>query len=116
MQVNSYEPDESTISPSQIFTIYQKNFLYAFTEEKTMNGKVLQYIELTPIDKSKPFFKIRLAIDKAAKMIQSAVVFDKNGNRYTYDIKNFTPNPDLPDNFFMFDSKAHPGVQVVDLR
>ena len=116
VQVNNYEPDENTITPSQIFTIYEKDFLYAFIEEKTVGGKVLQYIELTPHDKSRPYFKIRLAIDKNAKTIHSAVVFDKNGNRYTYEIKSFTPNPNLADTFFVFDTKAHPGVEVVDLR
>jgi outer membrane lipoprotein-sorting protein len=116
VQVNTYEPDENSITPSQIFTIYEKNFIYAFVEEKTVNGKVLQFIELTPNDKSKPYFKIRLGIDKAAKTVQNAVVFDKNGNRYTYEIKTFTPNPALTDSFFTFDTKAHPGVEVVDLR
>ena len=116
VQVNTYEPDENSITPSQIFTIYEKNFIYAFIEEKTVNGKVLQFIELTPNDKSKPYFKIRLGIDKAAKTVQNAVVFDKNGNRYTYEIKTFTPNPALTDSFFTFDTKAHPGVEVVDLR
>jgi len=116
VQVNDYEPDENSITPSQIFTIYEKNFLCAFTEEKTVNGKVLQYIELTPIDKTKPYFKIRLGIDKTAKTVQNAVVFDKNGNQYTYEIKAFTPNPTLADSFFTFDTNAHPGVEVVDLR
>jgi outer membrane lipoprotein-sorting protein len=116
VQINDYEPDESSITPSQIFTIYEKNFLYAFMEEKVVAGKTLQYIELTPIDKSKPYFKIRLGVDKNAKAVQNAVVFDKNGNRYTYEIKSFTPNPALADTFFAFDPKAHAGVEVVDLR
>jgi len=116
VQINNYEPDENSITPSEIFTIYEKDFLYAFSEEKTVNGKVLQFIELTPNDKTKPYFKIRLGIDKTAKAVQNAVVFDKNGNRYTYEIKTFTPNPSLSDSFFTFDAKEHPGVEVVDLR
>jgi outer membrane lipoprotein-sorting protein len=116
VQVNNYDPDENTIAPSQIFTIYEKDFLYAFIEEKKVGTKVIQFIELTPHDKSKPYFKIRLGIDKVAKEVQSAVVFDKNGNRYTYEIKTFTPNPVLADTFFTFDMKQHAGVEVVDLR
>jgi outer membrane lipoprotein carrier protein len=116
VQVNTFDPEEGTITPSQIFTIYEKDFLYAFIEEKNVNGKAIQFIELTPHDKSKSFFKIRLGIDKAAKAIQSAIVFDKNGNRYTYEIKKFTPNPEVADSFFAFDPKQHPGVEVVDLR
>lgn len=116
VQVNTYDPDENSITPSEIFTIYEKDFLYAFIEEKKVNGKVIQFIELTPHDKAKPYFKIRLGIDKSSKTVQSAVVFDKNGNRYTYEIKNFVSNPTLEDAFFSFDTKQHPGVEVVDLR
>ena len=116
VQINTFEKDENSISPSEIFTIYEKNFLYAFSDEKTIGGKVMQFIDLTPNDKAKPYFKVRLAIDKAAKAIQSAIVFDKNGNRYTYEIKKFTPNPDISDAFFSFDTKQYPGIEVVDLR
>lgn len=116
VQINSHEEDENLFSPDQIFTIYEKNFLYAFSEEKKVGNKVVQFIDLTPNDKSKPYFKIRIAIDKVAKAIQSAIVFDKNGNRYTYEIKKFTPNTEINDTTFTFDAKKHPGVEVVDLR
>lgn len=116
VQINTFEKDDNSISPTEIFTIYEKNFLYAFTEEKTIAGKTLQIIDLTPNDKNKPFFKIRLAIDKSAKTIQSAIVFDKNGNRYTYEIKKLTPDVELNETFFTFDSKKYPGIEVVDLR
>jgi outer membrane lipoprotein carrier protein len=116
LQINNYEPDENSISPSQIFTIYEKNFLYGFIEEKTVNGKVFQVIELTPKDKTKSYFKIRLMINKTDKMVSQAKVFDKNGNKYTYEIQKFTPNVQLADNFFTFDSKKYPGIEVVDLR
>lgn len=116
VQVNHYEPDESTITPMQLFTLYEKDFLYAFIEEKPQQGKIIQYIELTPLDKSKPYFKVRLGIDKTSRMVQSATVFDKNGNRYFYEIRSFTANPSLADSFFQFDPRAYPGIEVVDLR
>lgn len=116
VQINTFEKDDNNISPTEIFTIYEKNFLYAFTEEKTIAGKTLQIIDLTPNDKNKPYFKIRLMIDKAAKTIQSAIVFDKNGNRYTYEIKKFMPDVELSEAFFTFDTKKYPGIEVVDLR
>ncbi|MCS6992022.1 MAG: outer membrane lipoprotein carrier protein LolA [Chitinophagales bacterium] len=116
VQVSHYEPDENTITPIQLFTLYEKDFLYAFTEEKQMQGKTIQYIELTPLDKSKPYFKVRLGIDKATRTVQSAVVFDKNGNRYHFEIRNFVANPALADSFFQFDPRAYPGIEIVDLR
>jgi len=57
-----------------------------------------------------------LRIDKVNKQISNIVVNDKNGNVYTYLIKSFTPNVKVNDSLFSFDAKAHPGVEVVDLR
>ena len=71
---------------------------------------------MTPTDDKKTFFKVRLMIDKAKKQIYSALIFDKNGNKYTYTMQTFSTNTTVPDTFFAFDVKAHPGVEVVDLR
>ena len=116
VQVNNYEPDENAITPTQIFTIYEKNFLCGYVEEQTLNGKIYQVIDMTPNDKTKSYFKVRLLIDKVEKTIYSAKVFDKSGSRYTYEITKFTPNPPIVDTYFSFNAKDHPGVEVVDLR
>lgn len=116
VQVNSVDPSADEIKPSEIFTMYEKGFLYKFNAEKTVAGKVQQIIELTPVDKKKDFFKVMLTIDKAAKQIISATIFDKSGSKYTYAIKNFTANPPVTDATFGFDAKKYPGIEVVDLR
>jgi outer membrane lipoprotein-sorting protein len=51
-----------------------------------------------------------------SKQITNAVIFDKNGNKYTYTIKTFMPNVKVPESTFAFDSKLYPGVELVDLR
>jgi DNA integrity scanning protein DisA with diadenylate cyclase activity len=79
-------------NPSQIFTMYEKGYKYLYTGEQKIAGKVYQAIDLTPKTKSNSFFKVRLLIDKVKKQIYSALVFDKNGNKYNYVVKSFTPN------------------------
>jgi outer membrane lipoprotein-sorting protein len=116
VQVNDVDPSAEGIKPSEIFTMYEKGFLYKFIDEKNVGGKLVQNLELTPTDKTKEFFKIKLTIDKATKQIVKSIIFDKNGNRYTYAIKTFTPNFAVNANTFMFDIKKYPGVEVVDLR
>ena len=59
---------------------------------------------------------MKLTIDKAKKQLYSALLFDKNGNRYTYTVRTFTPNVPAPDATFAWDAKGPPGVEVVDLR
>ncbi|UOE50807.1 outer membrane lipoprotein carrier protein LolA [Mucilaginibacter sp. SMC90] len=103
-------------NPAQIFTMYEKGFKYLYTGEQKIAGKSYQNIELTPEDDKKTIYKVKLTIDKAKKQIYSALIFDKNGNRYTYTVRTFTPNVPAPDATFAWDAKGHPGVEVVDLR
>lgn len=116
VQISSFEANEDNIAPTDLFTIYEKDFLYGFVEERNVAGKTFQIIDLTPNDKSKSYFKVRLSIDKTAKSIRSAEIFEKSGNRYTYEIKKFIANPVFPAAFFSFDTSKYPGIEVVDLR
>ncbi|MCF8284682.1 MAG: outer membrane lipoprotein carrier protein LolA [Sphingobacteriales bacterium] len=116
VQINDVDPTDEGIKPSEIFTMYEKGFIYKFVDEKSVAGKVQQNLELTPTDKTKNFFKIKLTIDKASKQIVKSVIFEKTGTRYTYAIKAFTPNFAVNASSFTFDAKKYPGVEVVDLR
>ena len=116
VQVANIDNSEDAINPAKLFTIYEKGFKYLYTGDTKAGNKVYQMIDLSPIDTKKSFFKIRLSIDKVARQIANVVIFDKNGNKYTYNIKTFTPNVKVPETTFAFDAKKYPGVEVVDLR
>lgn len=109
--ISKIDPSANSLTPQKLFTnFYDKDFLYK------LNGttKSLSEIELTPIDKTKPFFKILLYVDKNS--ISTTKLFEKTGNKYTYSTTSLTPNTNVPDATFIFDAKKYPGVEVVDLR
>lgn len=116
VQITSADPNSDALNPAKIFTVYEKGFKYLYTGDSNVAGKAYQMIDLTPIDINKSYFKIRLSIDKVAKQIANVVIFDKGGNKYTYQIKKFIPNVKVPESTFVFDAKKYPGVEVVDLR
>ena len=116
VQLSEVDIASDALNPAKIFTIYEKGFKNLYTGETKINGRVYQNIDLTPLDSKKSFFKVRLKIDKLNKQIVNALIFDKNGNRYTYAIKTFTPNVKVPESTFAFDAKKYPGVELVDLR
>ena len=118
VQINNVDlSSDNAITPSNIFTIYEKGFKYKFDGEKTENGKVIQTINLYPIDvKAKPFHTVKLYIDKNAKQIHSIKVLSKDGNNYTYTVKSFTTNADINDAHFTFNQAKYPKVEVIDLR
>jgi outer membrane lipoprotein carrier protein len=117
VQVTKFDPSANTITPQKMFTnFYDKDFLYKLNGETKQGGKTIQEIELTPVDKTKTFFKVLIGIDKVSKNIVSSRVFEKNGNRYIYTITNLKTNTNIADNMFVFDAKNFPHVEVVDLR
>lgn len=116
VQLSEVDNTSTGLNPAKIFTIYEKGFKYLYINDTKVNGRLVHNIDLTPTDGKRTFFKVRLQIDKLNKQIANAIIFDKNGNRYTYSIKTFTPNIKVPESTFAFDAKKYPGVEVVDLR
>ncbi|MBS7563471.1 outer membrane lipoprotein carrier protein LolA [Mucilaginibacter sp. Bleaf8] len=116
VQVSDADNSASGLNPAQLFNLYQKGYKYLYTGDVKKAGKIYQGIELTPTDPKQTIFKIKLLIDKAKSQIYSAELYDKSGSRYNYNIRSFTPNVPAADNVFTFNPKAHPGVEVVDLR
>ncbi|MEO9069749.1 MAG: outer membrane lipoprotein carrier protein LolA [Ginsengibacter sp.] len=117
VQVTKFDPTANTITPQKMFTnFYDKDFLYKLNGETKKGSKTIQEIELTPVDKTKAFFKVLVDIDKNSKNIISTKVFEKNGNRYVYNIISMKTNTNIPDPLFVFNVKDYPKVEVVDLR
>jgi len=115
--ITKLDPAANTLTPQKLFTnFYDKDFLYKLNGESTVGKKKVQEIELTPTDKSKPFFKVLLYIDKASNAISSAKIFEKTGNKYSYGVSNMNTTTAVSDAQFVFDAKNYPGVEVVDLR
>lgn len=113
--INKIDPSANSITPQKLFTnFYDKDFLYKLNDNVKMNGKNMQEIELTPIDKTKAFHKVLLYVDNSA--INTTKIFEKTGNRYTYSVSSLVANGSVSDNTFLFDAKKYPGVEVVDLR
>ncbi len=113
--ISKIDPSANSLTPQKLFTnFYDKDFLYKLNGPATINGKSMKEIELTPIDKTKPFHKVLLYVDNIG--INTTKIFEKNGNRYTYSTSSLTPNVAIADAMFVFDAKKYPDVEVVDLR
>jgi outer membrane lipoprotein-sorting protein len=115
--ISNLEDASGTITPQKLFTnFYDNDFLYKLNGEKKEMGKALQEIEMTPIDKSKPFHKVYVLIDKVTKTIYSTRVLETSGNKYSYTVSSLKTNLIIPDAQFIFDKSKYPGVEVIDLR
>ncbi len=116
VQISEAKTDANAITPTTIFTMYERGFKSKFITEKKSGTKTIQMIQLVPEDAKKAFFKIELSIDKKDKYVTEAKVFNKDGNIITYSIAKFNPNVNVTDDLFTFNKVKYPGVEVVDLR
>lgn len=105
------------ITPQKLFTsFYDQDFLYKMNGEKKIDNKVVQEIEMTPVDKTKAFHKVYLLVDKKNQTIYSTRVLEKNGNKYSYTVNSLNGKAPVSDDVFVFKKSKYPGVEEVDLR
>lgn len=104
-------------SPSDMFTIWEKDFRHELRETVTEGGKEFFLIYLFPLKPSeKAFHTIQLYVDKSKMEISKFIVKGREGNDIIYTLKSFKPNATLPANIFKFSQSAHPGSKMIDNR
>ncbi len=110
--VAEYIPEDMEISLNNIWDVYKQGFKYILLSSDANGNKT---VDLDPVDRSKSFFKIRMIIGNDSAL-KSFTVFENSGNQYVYDIVNLTETRNIPEGYFVFDTSAHPDVEVIDFR
>ena len=116
VQISKFDTKTMEINPSEIFTIYEKGFIHSYMGQKTVGKSTIDVVKLTPMDKNKSYFLVKLSVDKLANKIKEMSVHNKNGIVTTYTITRFEPNVNINDSYFKFNPKDKPGVIEIDLR
>jgi len=104
--------------PSEMFTIWEKNFKHAMKDANAkVDGVAVYQITLNPNDpKNKSYHTIQLNIDKTKMEVSKVEVKTRENATISYKIKNFKTNGELPDSDFTFNKSKFPGVEEVDNR
>ena len=113
--IKNYKETKESISPQKIVSDYNKDFKPKLIKEYSENGKRLMLIDLTP-KVTRSFYKVRVVVDKNALQIKSTEFYEKDGTRFSYEVKKLTPNVKTDVKTFSFDVKDYPGVEVNDMR
>ena len=98
--------DDSTLTPSKMFTFYEKGFTYEMDIVQKVNGKKMQFVKLTPTDKESELSNVLVAINKKTKHIYKVIETGKDGTVTTYTINKFITNQKISDALFTFDRKS----------
>jgi outer membrane lipoprotein-sorting protein len=117
--IKNFEPNnEEGLNPTNIFTMYEKGYKYKYDKEEKIGAATYHVIDLYPTIKpeKKKFHTIILYVDKAKKQVHEIKMLMKDGGTQTYEIKSMTPNTELADAVFVFDTKSFKADQIVDER
>ncbi len=107
---------EDELTPSSVYTMYQKGYNYKLLGEKTENGVVVQEIELTAESPNSAFKKVNLFVDKNKKDLMGWKIFDAQGGVFHYKFRSVNTNVDLPEETFVFNPQKYGKVEIIDLR
>ncbi len=110
--VNDVDNSGGTLNPQKLLS---GNFVDNDFTSKMISSKGSFYvIELTPTDPRKNFKKVEVYVSKSKNFITKATVWEKAGNTVSFNMSNVNTHASLPDSKFTFDTKAHPGVDVIN--
>lgn len=115
VHISPFEESDDVITPQNIFTIYEKGHKSKHIREGEDKGKKVHVVELVP-KTSKEYTKVRLNIEISSGNLVSAVVFDRNGNTFTYELTKTQPDIAIDDDLFTFNKAAFAKFEVIDLR
>lgn len=111
------EEEAGVMQPSDLFTIWEKDFKYEYFKRIKEDGTSYHVIKLYPKDPSdKAFHTVELKIEREKEQIAEVKVLGKQGTNYIYEVDEMEAGVSLNDERFVFDSSEHPGVEKVDLR
>jgi outer membrane lipoprotein-sorting protein len=117
---NLPEPGEMTgmLTPQTLFSFYEgNNYILALQGKDVEDGRLLQAIELKPVDRdNSEFTKLRLKVDQAKKELASIEAFTRDGSRFTFHLDKTKGNVTLTDKTFTFSKADFPGYHVEDMR
>jgi len=111
--MEDYKKRDNSITPNEIFTVYQKGYKSKYEGPTTEGGKVHDVVRLVPKKKAN-YAYLKLEIDNSYK-INKVVQHYKNGTEVTIEMNKLTPNTAIKDDFFQWVEAGHSDVTVVDL-
>lgn len=114
--INDASQMDDELTPSSVYTIYQKGYSYRLLGEKTENKVVIQEIELLADQSNAPFRKVVLRVDKVNKDLVGWEIFDDQGGVFKYRFKSIDSNAEVPDDYFTFNPQKYGKIEIIDLR
>lgn len=114
--INNVEEDTEELTPSNIYTIYQKGYQAELVGSDQKNGVAVHEILLTAEKEKSQFENITLFVDKSKPELIAWEIQDDVGGTFTYTFKDLNSDVSVMDDYFVFNTQENQDVEVIDLR
>ena len=103
------------MNPANAFHMYKTGFNYMYEGKASVEGISVDVVKMFPIDPTKKrFHTVLVNIDTEKNELVSMLVKGKDGNTYTYRLKNFRSDINISFEAFEFDENR--ADDIIDLR
>lgn len=114
--ISTYDPaEDQAITPSKMFSFFNKGYEYEWDIIQNVNGRKIQYIRLTPVDPKSEVDNIYLGIDPQTKHIYNLIQTLDDGSKTTITITSFKTDQPISENLFTFKKERYPGYYITRL-
>ncbi|KWW30940.1 MAG: outer membrane lipoprotein carrier protein LolA [bacterium P3] len=111
--VNTLSAEEDNLlNPAHLLSTYEQSFRPKYIRTEA-DGTAI--VDLQP-KKSKSYHKLRLAIAEKSGQLQRMEIHNYDGSRGEYRITGVKTGVRCSDPDFVFDTAAHRGVEIIDMR
>ena len=115
VQINEVS-EEDGFSPSKLLSSYNDDYTAKMEEDKIENGVTFYQLHLKPKDKNSNFDYVVLYVNKELLQLSEFIMHDFDDNVFSYEIKQFVTDGEIPTDSFTFDTAKYPNVEVIDIR
>ncbi len=114
--ISTQSPEDSdAITPSKMLTFFNKGYTYKWDIQQNVNGRMIQYIKLTPMDSESEIKQALLGVDEQTKHIYRLIMSQTNGTKITITVNSFKTDQPVPTNLFTFDKAKYPDYYINNL-
>lgn len=111
VKINNVEEGSEGFSPTGFLLNWKNNYKPVSLKQ----GENHTTVVLHPINPS-TFNKVEIDLTNTGNDLRAIRLSDTSGNQFSYIVNKLTPNVAIKDTDFVFDTKRHPNVEVIDLR
>lgn len=118
--IERLDPDQPNVlsNPSRLLNVDPGDYTHrSLPDVSTAGGKKLRVVELTPKAQTQDYTTLTLYIDPETALLKRISIATPSSDRpIEMTLRKLQTNVPVSEATFRFDSKAHPGVEVIDFR